>query len=90
MYYFVYIIKSESFDIFYKGYTSNPEKRLFEHNSNQSRYTSNKGPWKLVYLEKYKTKREALIREKKIKRYNSDYIRSLILQQSNFLNNYLE
>ncbi len=90
MCYYVYIIKSDSIGIFYKGFTSNPEKRLFEHNNNKSRYTANKGPWQLVYLEKHETKRKALIREKQIKRYNSNYIRSLILQPSNFLNKYLE
>ncbi|MCD4773019.1 MAG: GIY-YIG nuclease family protein [Bacteroidales bacterium] len=40
MCYYVYIIKSDSIGIFYKGFTSNPEKRLFEHNNNKSRYTA--------------------------------------------------
>ena len=64
---YVHIIYSAQKDIFYKGYTQYPEKRLFEHNNGLSRYTKGKDPWKLVYLEKFKTKREALIREKQIK-----------------------
>ncbi len=56
--YYVYIIHSQRKDIFYKGYTQYPEKRLFEHNNGLSRYTKGKGPWKLVYLEKFKTKKE--------------------------------
>jgi putative endonuclease len=83
MEYFVYIIQSESSQIFYKGYTSNPELRLMEHNTGQSRYTSNKGPWKMVYLEKMADKRTALIREKQLKRVNLAYIHWLIEQDIN-------
>lgn len=76
--YFVYIIKSEVDNTFYKGYTENLTRRLEEHNLGKSQYTSTKVPWKLVYFEEFSTKKEALIREKKIKRYNTDYIRTLI------------
>jgi len=70
---------------FYKGYTRYPEKRLFEHNNGLSRYTKGKGPWKLVYLEKFKTKKEALIRERQLKRVNTKYLRWLIQQNCNLL-----
>ncbi len=78
MSYYVYIIESEKDGTFYKGYTKNIDKRLIEHNNGQSRYTSKKMPWKLVYLEKFETKREALIRERKIKHYNSEYLLAMI------------
>jgi len=80
---YVYIIQSETFAIYYKGYTTNPGLRLRQHNSEQSRYTSGKGPWKIVYLEKMKDKRSALIREKQLKRANSDYIKWLMRQETN-------
>ena len=83
--YYVYIIQSETFGIYYKGYTTNPESRLLQHNSGESRYTSGKGPWKLVYLEKMKDKRSALIREKQLKRANISYIKWLLSQDSNIL-----
>lgn len=83
--YYVYIIKSESSGIFYKGYTSDPELRLSQHNSGQSRFTSGKGPWKLVYLEKAKDKRSALIREKQLKRANISYIKWLLEQDLNLI-----
>ena len=81
MSYFVYIIQSEVDNTYYKGYTQNPEYRLFEHNNGKSRYTSNKTPWRLVYLEGCQTKKEAIIREKQIKRFNSQYLKKLIEKQ---------
>jgi putative endonuclease len=65
---FAYIIYSESYNIFYTGYSERPYKRLIEHNEGLSRYARGKGPWKLVYLEAFKTKKEALKREKQLKR----------------------
>ncbi len=82
---FVYIIRSTSDSTFYKGYSTDYTKRLAEHNAGMSRYTSTKGPWVLVYVEQHLTKRDALIRERKLKRCNSDYIRWLISQPSNII-----
>lgn len=65
---YVYIIYSQRLDIYYKGITQNPENRLFEHNNGLSRFTAGKGPWELVFLEKFQTKTQALIREKQIKK----------------------
>ena len=78
MIYYVYILQSAQDGTFYKGYTENIEKRVDQHNNGESKYTSRKMPWKLVYLEQFQTKREALIREKQIKRYNSIYLSYLI------------
>jgi putative endonuclease len=85
MEYFVYIIRSEKTGVFYKGYTSYPALWLDEHNNGQSRYTANKGPWKMVYLEKMPDKRTALIRERQIKRVNPTYINRLIRQGTNII-----
>ena len=78
MSFFVYIIQSEDKAILYKGFTTDPEKRLYEHNHNLSRYTSGKGPWNLVYLETFEEKKLALIREKQLKRSNQKYLKWLI------------
>jgi putative endonuclease len=40
------------------------KKRLEEHNSGLSNYTSKHIPWKLVLFEEHSTKKEALKREK--------------------------
>jgi putative endonuclease len=86
--YFVYIIQSEKSGEFYKGYTSYPVLRLEEHNNGQSRYTANKGSWKMVYLEKMPDKRTALIREKQIKKANTNYLKWLINQESNIVSKF--
>ena len=81
MTYYTYILYSSDHNVFYKGVTENPEKRLFEHNNNLSRYTANKGPWEMVYLKEWATKREALIEEKRLKKLN---VKSLTLLIKNF------
>ena len=86
MEYFVYIIQSEQSGVFYKGYTSYPSLRLEEHNNGKSHYTANKGPWKMIYLEKMPDKRTALIRERQLKRMNPTYINWLIQQEFNIAN----
>jgi len=60
---------------------------LTEHNEDINDYTKGKGPWKLVFVQKFDTKSEALIRENKLKRCNKEYLRWLILQPINILNN---
>ncbi|MCE1201482.1 MAG: GIY-YIG nuclease family protein [Bacteroidia bacterium] len=75
---FVYIIYSDTFQEFYKGVTAYPQIRLREHNESKSRFTAGKGPWRLVYLKPYHTKREALIEEKRIKKLNRQSLLKLI------------
>ena len=78
--YFVYIIQSDKDKTFYKGFTEDIEKRLTQHNNGESRYISRKTPWKLVYLKEFNTKKEALIFEKKIKRYNAIFLQKIIAE----------
>ncbi len=78
--YYVYIIYSTSHDVYYKGSSEDPLRRLEEHNSDKSRYTSGKGPWELVYTEQLPTKRDALIREKQMKKWNRETIERAILK----------
>jgi len=51
MNYYIYILFSESSQIFYIGYTSNFEKRVFEHNNDEhNTFTSKHRPWHLKAL----------------------------------------
>jgi putative endonuclease len=68
MNYYTYIIKSDKDGSFYIGSTSNIERRLLEHNNGHSPYTSKKIPWKLIYLQEFKSKTEAIKREKFLKK----------------------
>ena len=83
--YYVYIIKSLSKGIYYKGVTDNFERRLEQHNLGFSNYTSLAVPWVLVYLEVHETKQAALIREKKLKKNKTVYLEWLIEQPTNLL-----
>jgi putative endonuclease len=86
---YVYIIHSFDGSTYYKGYTTNPAKRLVDHNLGLSQYTSAKKPWKLVYVEELPTKRESLIRERKLKGGNKDYFESLILSEKNIVHKFV-
>ena len=70
MTYFVYLIGNykNSRLITYVGYTNNLKKRLGLHNRGKgAKFTRGKS-WKLLYSEKCKTKREAILREYYIKK----------------------
>ena len=70
MTYFVYLIGNykNSRLITYVGYTNNLKKRLALHNCGKgAKFTRGKS-WKLLYSEKCKTKREAILREYYIKK----------------------
>lgn len=85
--FYVYILQSMVDGSYYKGFSEQPFIRLEQHNNRECRFTSNKTPWKLVFIQSYSTKREALIREKKIKKYDNSQIAQLVGSQLNQLNN---
>jgi len=65
--YFVYLLQSQKDQKFYIGYTQDIKERLKYHNSGRSRFTKNRGPWKLVAFLEFLTRSEAIIEEKRIK-----------------------
>jgi putative endonuclease len=83
--YYVYILESLLTGNFYKGFTCDYLKRLDEHNKGKSQYTRSQIPWKLVFVQAFGTKREALIEERRIKKGNKTYLRWLINQPVNIL-----
>jgi putative endonuclease len=53
---------------YYTGWSSDPQRRLREHNSGKgARYTRSRRPVRLVYLEELPDKSSALKRERAIK-----------------------
>ena len=81
--FYLYILQNTN-KSFYIGTTKDLQKRIHQHNSNQSKYTKNRGPWKLVYRELYSTRSEAMKREYFIKAQKSrNFIFSLIISQNN-------
>ena len=70
MTYFVYLIGNykKSKLTTYVGYTKNLKNRLKLHNSGKGAKFTRGRIWKLLYSEKYKTKKEAILRECYIKK----------------------
>ena len=65
--FYVYVLRSLKNGRHYTGSTNNLERRLIEHNSGQTKYTSQAGPFELIYKETYNTKLEASRRERFLK-----------------------
>jgi putative endonuclease len=79
MEYCVYIIQSKVDGTYYVGQTEDVRRRLQWHNEGKSKYTKPKIPWEVMYVEEFNTRREAIRRERKIKRKKSrKYIEWLI------------
>ncbi len=84
--FFTYILQSLKDFSFYVGQCDDLDWRVSKHNDGQSAYTASKTPWRLVYFEMYKSRSEALLRERKIKKMKSrKYIIELINNKQFFL-----
>lgn len=67
--FFVYILRSKLDNSFYIGFAPNLKARLEKHNQGEVQSTKNLRPMELIYFEGYKSKEDALIREKRLKRF---------------------
>ena len=64
----VYLIQHTDTKQLYIGRTGNLERRLKEHNQNQQTATSRKaGKWILIYAEVYRERKDAEVRELRLK-----------------------
>jgi putative endonuclease len=77
--YYVYAIKSTNYNRIYVGMSSSIEKRLAEHNSGKSKYTSFYRPWFLFYSESFETQQEARKREVQLKSgFGKEFLREIL------------
>ena len=67
MTYYVYIIRSINFDYTYAGHTKDIKARISEHNRGKTRSNKRFRPFELVYFECFKTRKEAIDRERYFK-----------------------
>jgi putative endonuclease len=65
--FYAYVLKSLSFDFFYKGHCEDLEKRLQQHNNGMTSSIKKYTPFKVVYVEQFSTRDEAIKREKYFK-----------------------
>lgn len=77
--YYIYLLRCSDNSL-YCGQTNDLERRVKEHNSDnsESKYTRARRPVELVYYEKYKTVNEALKREFEIKKMTKTKKEALI------------
>ncbi|HXP50498.1 MAG TPA: GIY-YIG nuclease family protein [Bacteroidia bacterium] len=76
MFFYLYILYSQSIDKYYVGQTENVEKRLSEHIIRKNLGASD---WQLKYKEQFPSRSEAVKRESEIKRKKSRrYIEELL------------
>ncbi|MBU4332748.1 GIY-YIG nuclease family protein [Patescibacteria group bacterium] len=71
--FYVYVLKSIKVGKFYIGFTENLKRRILEHKTGQVKSTRNWLPLELVYYEAYKSKKDALIRERRLKHFKNGY-----------------
>ena len=70
--YFVYVIQNTETKETYLGFTSDIKRRLKEHNSDfysKKAFSHRKrGSWELVYAELFRSRKDAMRREMKLKK----------------------
>ena len=68
MNYYVYMLKSKGYkSVTYVGYTNNMNNRLKLHNTGKGAKFTRGRKWKIIYQEKFGSKKEAISREYFIK-----------------------
>jgi len=70
--YYTYILYSEKICKFYVGSTQDIEVRINQHNSDHTKSTKGKGPWKLVKSFLFETRYEAMQLQKQIKKRGAE------------------
>lgn len=78
--FYVYILRCADGTL-YTGWTTNPERRLAEHNAGRgAAYTRSRRPVALVYCEPHPDRASAMRREAQIKRRGKGYREQLVQQ----------
>jgi putative endonuclease len=83
MIYSFYIIESGKNGKFYIGQTKDINDRLKRHNNGESLVTKYGIPWRLIKLENFNTRTEAIKRERYLKSLkNKNYLKDRIIDYS--------
>jgi len=69
---YVYVIQHNINKDLYIGITVNLDQRLAQHNAGENISTIRKtGKWEFIYFEAYRDKRDAVMRELRLKKHGS-------------------
>lgn len=79
----VYILASKPYGSLYIGVTSNLPKRIWQHKSHiDGSFTGKYHINKLVYYQQFETMRDAIYREKQLKKWNRQWKLRLIVEHN--------
>ena len=77
--YFVYIITNKNKTVLYTGFTNDLERRIYEHKSKIYKgFATKYNCHKLLYFEEFKEMKDALHRERQVKKYSRQWKENLI------------
>lgn len=77
--FYVYILASKRNSVLYIGVTNNLRRRIDEHKTKKNKsFTSKYNVDKLVYFEHYKYIDQAILREKRLKKWKREWKNELI------------
>lgn len=79
---FIYIMSNKNRTTFYIGVTNNIERRVEEHKTGRSRFTSQYNLFDLMYYERIIGFRNAINREKQLKRWHRQWKINLIKEMN--------
>jgi len=80
MSFYVYILRSVDFS-YYVGHTDDLEDRIAQHHSGEIRaYTQNRRPVRLVFVQEFARRDEAIAAERQLKRWSRAKTEALILR----------
>jgi putative endonuclease len=65
--FYVYLLKSKKDREFYIGFTNDINRRINEHNNGEVPSTESRIPFELIYVEGYKSEKDARQREHNLK-----------------------
>jgi putative endonuclease len=88
--FYTYLVYSSSKNIFYKGHSTDPKDRLQAHIATQTKFTAIANDWKLVYVRKHDSKKDAIQHELMLKRQNHKYFNWIIKQPENIVSQFLD
>ncbi len=84
--FYAYVLQSLLSGDTYKGSTESYHKRLEEHNRGECQFTRDKLPWRLIFVQGFDNKHDALVRKKELQKCNIEYLQWLVKQPLNILN----
>ena len=81
--YYVYLLASKIRGTLYLGMTNDLQRRIYEHKKGIKKgFTKKYGVNRLVYFEVFQNVNEAILREKRLKKWNRDWKIQLIEEEN--------